>query len=349
LLSPSAETRLAEQYHEILREQPGNSYLFDRFYNAGLASGTPEQLEARLIEALAQSDQSDPSDQSGQSGQSASQADRLLLALFYEKQGRDLEALEHYRAGATPRPLDAEFLYYKARAESRHLAFDTAIADLLQARELAVTGAVAENASKLLGELYIRTHQKEKAAALWKELLAAGQENLGLYDDLIELQIKEGLFDDALATSEEVLAATRDPHQAVVRRLRFGDIYLYQGEQEKALLVYSEALNAVGQGSWLETQICSQIEQVFKRVEDRDGLMDHLKGLIGVHPQRMSLKKRLATLLVKAGRTDEGLDLFEQILKAAPGDKGHQMAYIQTLAAAGVLDKAITVMEQLCQ
>ncbi|MCH8092823.1 MAG: tetratricopeptide repeat protein, partial [Proteobacteria bacterium] len=225
------ETRASDQYYAILREQPGNSYLFDRFYNAWLESGTTEQLETRLEEALEQSN---------------GRADRLLLAFFYEKQGQDREALRLYREGTKGQAPDAEYLYFKARAESRHLEFDAAISDLVQARTLECSPEVAEKTGKLLGELYIRTHQKDKAADLWAQLLATGTENLELYEDLIELQIKEGLFEDARKTSEDLIAITKDPQQVVIRRLRRGDIYQYKGDTEKALAAYAKALGAGG-------------------------------------------------------------------------------------------------------
>ncbi len=320
------------KYFPLLLQQPGNSYLYDRFYNAWLDTGTLEQLESFLQTNLETRNDL---------------AARLLLAFFYERQGQDAKALELYRTAPGDRTIGAEYLYYRARAEARHLNLERAIADLVQARTLPCREEMAERIGKLLGELYVRTDQKDKAAALWKQLLDAGSESGETYEDLIELQIKEGLFADALQSSDKLIAITKDPYKAVMYTLRKGDIHQYQADYEKALEVYSEALERVGEGSWLENQICAQIERVFERNDNTEGFRKHLTSLVKTHPKRTGLKKRLAHLLIQAGQTEKALALFQEILKATPGDRANQKAYVKTLTDAGQLDRAIKLLEQL--
>ena len=68
----------------------------------------------------------------------------MLLAFFYERQGQGTRALAMYRERPGAVPATAEFLYYKAKAEAHHLAFDTAIADLLAARDLLSSEEITE-------------------------------------------------------------------------------------------------------------------------------------------------------------------------------------------------------------
>jgi len=331
-LGAQPEDAPPDRYFSLLQEQPGNSYLFDRFYNTWLDTKTVEQLGSFLKANFERNN--------GQAG-------RLLLAFFYERQGQDVKALELYRDTPARSSLTAEFLFYKAKAEARNLEFETAISDLIEARKLPCLDEVAEKIGQLLGELYIRTNQKDQAAALWKELLATGHENEALYEDLIELQIKEGLFDDALRTSDELISLTQDQYKAVMRRLRKGDIYQYKADTQRALDVYAKTLEMVGQGSWLENQICSQIEQIFNQDDNTQGLRAYLTDLVDASPQRIGLKRRLANLLIHMGQTDEALDIFQEILQVTPGDKAHQWAYVKILTEAGQLDQAIKLLEQL--
>ena len=326
------ENTKPEKYFSLLQERPDDSYLYDRFYNAWLDTGTIEQLESFLKANLDKNNDT---------------ASRLLLAFFYERQDRDAKALELYRNIPANNSLTAEYLFYKAKAEARNLRFETAISDLVKARKLTSLYEISEKAGKLLGELYIRTNQKDKAAELWSQLLETSNENQELYEDLIELQINEGLFDDALMTSDKLISITRDEYKAVMRSLRKGDIYQYKADNQKALDVYAETLEMVGQGSWLENQICSQIEEIFNRDDNTNGLKDYLEDLVETHPKRTSLKKRLANLLIHMDRADEALEMFREILKVTPGDKANQKAYVKTLTEAGQLDKAITLLEQL--
>ncbi|MBL7184721.1 MAG: tetratricopeptide repeat protein [Phycisphaerae bacterium] len=326
------ENTKPEKYFSLLQERPDDSYLYDRFYNAWLDTGTIEQLESFLKANLDKRNDT---------------ANRLLLAFFYERRGRDAKALELYRNIPAYNSVTVEYLFYKAKAEARNLRFETAISDLVKARKLISLDEIAEKAGKLLGELYIRTNQKDKAAELWNQLLETSNENQELYEDLIELQINEGLFDDALGTSDKLISITKDKYNAVMRSLRKGDIYQYKGDNQKALDVYAQTLEMVGQGSWLENQICSQIEEIFNRDDNTDGLKDYLAGLVKTHPKRTGLKKRLANLLIHMGRADEALEMFQEILKVTPGDKANQKAYVETLTEAGQFDKAITLLEQL--
>ncbi|MBP8304424.1 MAG: tetratricopeptide repeat protein [Phycisphaerae bacterium] len=165
----------------------------------------------------------------------------------------------------------------------------------------------------------------------------------------MEEQIKEGLFDEALQTSDELISLTRDPYKAAMVRLRKGDIYLYKADPPKALEVYAEALDQAGQGSWLENQICSQIEQVFDRNDDPNGLKDYLTGLVKAHPERIGLKKRLAGLLVSLGRADQSLTLLKEVLDVTPGDETNQRAYAAALAEAGQLDRALSLLQPALQ
>ena len=167
----------AGRYFSLLQAQPGNSYLFDRFYNTWLDTKTVEKLEAFLKANLEQN---------------RDIAGRLLLAFFYERQGQDSQALAIFRDKAPHGTVTAEYLFYKARAEARNLDLEKAISDLLAARRLPCVDEIAEKTGQLLGELYVRTNQRDKAAALWKRLLASGDKNHALYEDLIELQVKEG-------------------------------------------------------------------------------------------------------------------------------------------------------------
>lgn len=322
----------SDKYLALLREQPGNSYLYDRFHQAWLDTKTVEQLETFLKASL-----------DGQKDIGS----RLLLALFYERQGQDAKALELYRDVPPDSPVTCEYLFHRARIEARTLNFESAISDLVEARRLSCSGETVEKASRLLGELYIRTNQRDKAAVLWRQLLEAGGEHQELCEDLIELQIREGLFDDALKTNEELIGMTRDPYKGVMRRLRQGDIHQYKGDADKALEVYAGALEMVGEGSWLENQIYAQIERVFERNDNIDGLKNYLTGLVKRHPERTGLRRRLADLLLQMGATDEALKIFREMLEVTPGDIANQKAYANILADAGQLDKAIQLLEQL--
>ena len=320
------------RYFELLLRQPGSEAVYDRFYDAWLDSGTLEGLETFLNDHLAE-----------QPGTNA----RLLLATFYERQNQDDQALTLYAEAAHDAPEDAEILYLKAKAESRLLLDDQAIEDLKKAQALDMEDDLRIEIGQYLGRLYVRTGHNDLARETWAQLLAAFPDDEDLYEDLIELQLTEGLYEQALATCDTLLAKTVDPYQRVMRRLRKGDIYLYSAKDDEALRVYAETLAMVGQGTWLETQICFQIDQVYRRKDDLTGLRDFVAQMSQADPQRLALKKRLAGLHLALGDTEEALSLYRDILKVTPGDTANQRAYVDALVKSNRLADAVTLMQQL--
>lgn len=324
----------ALKYHKALVKRPNPGYLFDRFYNSWLDTGTLDELSAYLQKQVEANNAT---------------ADRLLLAFFYAKQGDDVRALQQFRVALKNDPENAQAFYHKAVVEARTLDFEAAIADLEQARQSKPAAKLATDIAKLQGRLYVRNRQTEKALAVWKQLLDANPNDEDLYEDIIELQISEGLFDEAVALSERLVSHTKDKYKQVIRRIRIGDIHQRAGKRSNALKAYSKTLEDVGHGSWLEREIIAQIEQVFRREDDLTGLQDQYKKLIEQYAKRIEIRKRYAKLLSELGQDEEATKQFEDILRLMPGDRGNHEAYVTLLANTDKLPQAIKAAEALIE
>ncbi|MCH8192888.1 MAG: tetratricopeptide repeat protein, partial [Planctomycetes bacterium] len=324
----------AKRYYTLLEKRPGSVQLFDRFYDAWLDTSTLEALEEYLNSQLATN---------------PNVTHHLVLASFFERQGKHVESLRLYREAAERDPENGEVLYLKAQAELRTLDFDSAISDLERARTLQLSGDLSEKCAKLLGKLYVRTTQNDKAQAVWQQLLQDNPQDEDLYEDLIELQLAEGLYEGAIATSDQLLAITKDSYEKVMRKLRRGDILQYSGKNEEALTAYASCLSLVGNGTWLEDQITAQIERVFRREDNLSGLREYYAKLIKADAQRLGLRTRLARLLLQMNRHDEALAIYQEILKVTPGDKDNQKAYVAALSKARQFGKAIDLLTQMHQ
>ena len=113
--------------------------------------------------------------------------------------------------------------------------------------------------------MHVRNGDTEKARTTWNALLEKNPDDEQLQEDLIELQISAGMFEIALATAEGLQKKTKDQYMKVLRRLRIGDIHQRAGERKKALEAYSSTIESVGNSTWIEKEILSQIERVFRR------------------------------------------------------------------------------------
>ncbi len=322
----------ALKYHSVLLKRPNPGYLFDRFYNTWLDTGTLEELGEFLEQQVESKNRT---------------ADRLLLAFFHAKQGDDVKALQQFRTALAKDPGNAATMYQKAIIEARTLDFESAIQDLDAASKSKPGDKLAIAIAKLQGKLYVRNRQLDQALAAWKKLLDANPDDEDLYEDIIELQISEGLYDEAAKLSEKVIAATKDKYKQVILRIRSGDIHQRAGKRSKAVEVYSSTLEDVGGGTWLERELLAQIEQLFRREDDLSGLKEQYQKLLEQYGKRVQVHKQYAKLLSEMGEIDAARKQFEEILKLTPGDRDNRESYVALLAEIGQLADAVKALQAI--
>ena len=323
----------AMKYHSALLQRPSPGYLYDRFYNTWLDISSSEELKQFLT------DQAD--------APAASSADRLLLAFYYAKQGKDVKALQQFRLALESDPDNAATFYEMATVEARTLDFDSALENLSKAANAKPSPAEAIKIAQLRGKLLVRNREIEKAAKVWDKLIRDNPDDLGLMEDLIELQVAEGMFKQAEDLSDTLIAKTTDPFQKVIRTLRKCDILQRSDNQSKALEIYENTLAQVGMDTWVERNILGQIEQIFRRDDDLTGLHKHLAKLTQANGQRVAIRKTDAKILMELGRDDEAIKAFEQIVALTPGSRENREAFIALLITADQDDRAVKQLESL--
>ncbi len=324
----------AARYHGALLRRPSPGYLFDRFYNAWLDEDTVENLETFLSE---------------RAEQSGSSEDSLLLAFFFAKQGDELKAIEQFQATLKRDPTSADAWYEKAVLEARLLNFETALADLDRALSAKPPRKLAVRIAKLQGQLLVRARRRVEAIAIWSKLLTEFPDDEDLSEDVIELEINEGLFDEAATLSMALIERTKDPYRKVLRQLRLGDIRQRGGDREAAVAIYRATLHKVGTESWIEREILAQIERVFRREDNVSALREEYKKLLDEYPRRVGIRRGYAKVLSELGENDVAIEQFREILKLTPGERSHQEAFIQLLARADKLTEAVKQLETLIE
>lgn len=323
----------AQRYYDSLIKRPVPGAVFDRFYTAWLESRTLDDLESWLKERADATD--------------APPAARLLLAYHFLRQGDNEKAIAAFRTATAADPKNAEAWLQQALAESRTLDFDSALASLDKAAAANPPAATLTKLKQLKGRLLARAGRVPDAVKVWQDLVAANPDDEDLQEDLVELQISEGLTNEALATAEALVARTADPYKKVQRRLRIGDIHQRAGAREKAVAVYLACLDDTGADSWLEKEILAQLEQTFRRDDAVDGLKEQYRSLVAKFPQRTSLRRRFAALLVETAATDEAIREYSDILAKTPGNREVRESFVDLLIQAQRPDDAATQMLEL--
>ena len=328
--APSQDKAL--KLHKALQRRPSTGYLFDRFYDSWLDTASIGNLEDFLNK---------------QAESSSKTGDRLLLAFFYSKQGDDVQALQQFRTALKDDPGNAIVWYEKALVEARTLDFETALADLAKAKAANPKKEIGNKISQLQGRLYVRNRQNKEAIAVWTELVKNNPDDSLLVEDVIELQISEGLYDEAAKLSDQLIAKTKDPYQLVMRKLRKGDIVQRSGNRADALDIYGKTLQQVGNDTWLEREILGQIEDLFRREDDLVGLKEHFNKMIQANDKRLALRKSVAKLNVELGELEDAIKGYQEIANLTPGDRNNRETLIDVLARGNKIDLAIKQTDSL--
>jgi len=323
----------AQRYYDSLLKRPAPGPVFDRFYTAWLETRTSDDLAAWLEQQANAPD--------------ATPAARLILAYHHLRQGDSQKAIAAFRAATAASPDNPEAWLQQATAEARTLDFDSALASLDKASAANPPATTRSRILQLKGRLLARSGKAPEAVKVWQDLIAAAPDDEDLKEDLIELQLQEGLTSEALATAESLAAATTDPYRRIQRRLRIGDIHQRAGNREKAVATYLACLDETGSDSWLEKEILSQLDQTFRRDDAMDALVAQYRTLTEKFPQRTTLRRRFATLLVETGATDEAIRTFTDLLARTPGNREVREAFTDLLLKAGKSDDAISQLREL--
>lgn len=322
----------ATRWHRALVQRPAPGPLFDRFLQAWLETDSRPNLEAFLTE---------------QANAQEGAAHDLLLAYFHASEGNDLQALTSFQKALHTQPNNARAWLEKAKIEARMLHFEGALADLQQAREAHPSATLAIDIAQLEGQCHVRLGQTEAALACWQALLDQHPEDLTLREDLIDLQAKEGLLEDAITSAKQLIALTKDPYARVRSHLLLSDLYVEADQLDNAVATAREALTQTGMGSWLETEILARFDQWYRHTRDLNGLQALLQELVLRHPQRLDLRQRFATLLAEQGQEDDAMRAYEALLARTPGERSYREAYITLLISLQRHDAAVRQLRGL--
>ena len=306
----------ADRYHTMLLKKPENAVVFGRFVDAWLETGEMAGLKTFLEEKA----------------KAGKAEDWRLLAVFRSHSGDEMGAIAALDEALKSAPDDAGVRLARAKASGNALRFEQALQDL----EVAVKDpALALEAGTLRGKFLARSGRMDLAVKAWKEVIAANPNDQGLVEDLIDLEIGEGMMEEAVVTARELADKTADPYQKALRRLRVAEILSQAGKKEDALKEYRGVFAVSAEDSWLEREVLARVGGIFGREEDTGGLKEFYDKLREEYPRRVGVKKEAAKSLMASGEEDEAIAMFREVLKVLPGNREVREEFISMLEGAG--------------
>ncbi len=305
----------SSRYHTMLLKKPESTAVLSRFIDAWLETADQAAL-TDILKAKAQA---------------GGAADWRVLAAFYEFSGNDSEAIVALNAAVKAGPDDKTTRLARAKLLGKLLLFDKAIDDLSEA---AKDPNLELEATTLTGRYLARAGQPDKAVESWGKLIAAHPEDIGLQEDLLDLLIEENLMDQAIATSIKLTAATKDPYQKAIRRLRTAQIYSLANRKSEAAKEYQEILGLAAQDSWLERETLALVNKLFISQDDSDGWKTFLEEAIVATPKRTALQENMAQHLLTTGNIEEAVALYRNLIQTNPGVRGFRESLISLFEQA---------------
>lgn len=317
----------AKRYLEMLRQRPQFGVVFERFLDAWYEDSTPDALAEHLKAEAARPE--------------ASAGDHLLLALFETRRGDETSAVAAFKRGLELDPGNPLAWQELARLQVRMLDFARALESLDKALQQKPDDALAVEIQKQRGRVLLRTGKPEDALTAWRQLLEAHADDEDLAEEVVDVQLDEGLYTEAVALMKTLVEKTKDAYARVTRRMRLADIYLRAGMKAEALEQLAEVIRQSGHTTWIEGEALAQTDQIFRREDNLSGLAGHLDKLSKDEDQRVAIKRHLARVSAETGLKDQAFAIYKDLLARTPGQRDLREGYLDLLERFGNFTEAI--------
>ncbi len=319
--TPAAEADKVELYRGMLAKRPENPLLFGRFVDAWLVHGEVAALQTYL-EGKATA---------------GGPLDWRLLAEFRNFSGDEAGALMALDEALKKDPSDPQTRLARAKALGAVARFEDALTDLAAA---AKDPAARLDAQLLCCRFLARAGRPTDAVKAWQELIAAHPGDDGLREDLIELEVGEGMLDEAVASAKELADKTADVYRKALRRMRVAGILAQAGRKNEAVAQYQDVFAVSAEDSWLEREVLARVNTLFSGEGDAAALKGFYKTMRDTYPRRVGVKLEMARCLMVAGAGNEAVAMVHEVLKVLPGDRNACAALIALLEKAGRFKEA---------
>ena len=301
--TPEPVPQAISRYEQVLLRRPDSGAVFERVLNYYQTGPGTEALITRWTEAYETTE-----DSTHRAGWAT------LLGTFYQKQGKTAEAADWFTQALEVDPAQTQTRITLGEMLANAGDFEDALTVL---RGGIPSGDPASADPELVRQLALtleRNFQTEEAVTLWQSLANRPDADTFAMEEAAE----------ALARNQDFVAARAlytklrekedaDPYQKVRYSIRTARLWEAEGDFEKALEIYEQAIPQTSGTSWIQKELRNRIEQVYRKQEDLPGLVTYYESLIESRGPDTATALLLADVLDDLGRSDEAT---EWILRA---------------------------------
>lgn len=325
--------KLNAAYLQRLKRLPGPGAALDKVYAFYLDRGTLGTLLQELRESSVATD--------------GDGSDALLIGLIEQRRGRFAEAKSAFETAVRLRPQDAMAVRQLGQVLIS-LGDNKAAAEALEtALPLTTVRRDKSDVYQLLGRIYQRTQQSDKALDLWTRFENAFPNDALVQENIATILVEERQWQAALDRYQILQKVTRDPY----KRIQFGtaaaELLLKLDRRDAGIDQFRKILTQLKPGSWQADGIRGRIEQVFLKANDQAALIAYLQDWISQHPDDLDAVARLASSLSEAGDLAGAREWLQRAIDKAPSDVKLRQSLIAELAAGKLFAEAAKQYQQL--
>jgi len=183
-----------------------------------------------------------------------------------------------------------------------------------------------------LGELYVETGQKQKAIQIWSKF-SSGHNQYYHHQQLAYIYKQHGFYDEAI---KEYEAAIKLQPRSSYLYTQLADVYKIQGQIDKIIDVYLDALIKLGITYGSRTNIISDMAEIFSGKQKQELFADvvmKIKEHLAEEPDNPIIWLTLAEIHFYQGDYESSLESFRKFADLYPNDNGRFLEnYAEMLA-----------------
>ncbi len=148
------------------------------------------------------------------------------------------------------------------------------------------------------------------------------------YYEIAEIRLARKQYEEAVAALRQLVASSPDPRAVALTRLNLAELYRGElGNNEQAIQEYKQVTGEFA----AEAQ--RRLAELFGELDQIDEAVEHFEGVAKNatdKTQQVLALRQLADLLVRSGRTEDGVAVLQRLIKAVSYDEAADIA--KTLA-----------------
>ena len=186
----------------------------------------------------------------------------------------------------------------------------------------------------LAGLTWRQAHMYRDEETLWHTTLSRNPSSWMARNNLADLLLKDGRFDEAIANYEQTLAMRPDPEKA---QYNLGLAFITVGKIDNAIEHYRAALQI--KPDYADAHY--NLGNALSASGQNDAAIDEYEKTLELRPNDADAHNNLGNAFLKGGRVQRAVDQYQAALLSKPDDSGIQFNLAHAFALEGQVDDAI--------